>query len=56
MLTKENPRKAYLQENGRYSVYYRRRDGYRKVIVEITNDKTVVVSFMDTPEIPKIRL
>ncbi len=56
MIRKENPRKIYLQVNGRYSAYYRKKDGYRKLIISIENNNVIVVSFMDPPEIPKIRL
>ena len=56
MVNKENSRKTYLQENGRYVAYYRRKDGYRKVIVELEGEKATIVSFMDTPELPRIEL
>ena len=56
MVERENPRKAYLQQNGRYAAYYRRADGYRKLIIEIENTKAVIVSFMDPQEIPKINV
>lgn len=51
-----NPRKIYLQENGRYAAYYRKSDGYRKLIIELRDDKTIVVTFVDTNEIPKYKL
>ena len=56
MVEKERPRKAYLQQNGRYAVFYRRVDGYRKIILDIEETKTIIVSFMDTPEIPKYKI
>lgn len=56
MIEGENPRKVYLQENERYAAYYRRSDGYRKLIIEIRNDKTIVVTFVDISEIPKYKL
>lgn len=56
MVEKETPRKVYLQENERYAAYYRKSDGYRKLIIEIRNDKTVVVTFVDISEIPKYKL
>ncbi len=55
MLKRENPRKIFLQKNGRYASYYRKSDGYRKLILEIEDSKIIIVSFMDPPEIPKIR-
>ncbi|MBI2134017.1 hypothetical protein HYU11_05015 [Candidatus Woesearchaeota archaeon] len=56
MLLKENARKTYLQENLRYSAYFRRPDGYRKLIIELNRNKAVIVTFADTDELPKIRL
>lgn len=56
MLEKEVPRKAYLQKNGRYAVYFRRTDGYRKLVVEVEDNKLTIVTFIDTLEIPKVRL
>lgn len=56
MLEKEVPRKIYLQRNGRYASYYRKPDGYRKLILDIEDKKIIIVTFTDPPEIPKIRL
>ena len=56
MILKENPRKTYLQENFRYSAYFRRSDGFRRLIIELDNNKAVIVTFTDTHELPKIRL
>lgn len=53
-LTKETPRKIYLQENGRYCVYYRKKRGYRKIIISIEETKIVVVSYMDPPKLPRV--
>ncbi|MBU0535806.1 MAG: hypothetical protein KKE20_02490 [Nanoarchaeota archaeon] len=52
---KDNPRRCYLQENGRYSLYYRKTEGYLKVIIELENDNAVIVSFMNVIELPKIK-
>lgn len=56
MLEKEVPRKIYLQSNGRYAAYYRKSDGYRKLILEAEESKITIVTFMDTLELPKVRL
>ncbi len=53
---RETPRKAYLQANGRYSAYYRKEEGYRKLIFDIKTQKTIIVTFIDVPELPKISL
>lgn len=56
MIERETPRKIYLQHNGRYALYYRKSDGYRKLILEIEMNKVTVVTFADPLEIPKIDL
>jgi hypothetical protein len=56
MVKRETPRKVYLQENKRYAAYYRKSDGYRKLIIEIRDSKTIVVTFVDMSEIPKYKL
>ena len=56
MLEKEVPRKIYLQNNGRYASYFRKSDGYRKLILEIEDNIIIIVTFIDTPEIPKVKL
>lgn len=56
MLLKETPRKAYLQENQRYAAYYRKSDGYRKLILELREDKSIIVTFIDVTEIPKYNI
>jgi len=53
---RETPRKAFLQANGRYSAYYRREDGYRKLIFDIGNQTVTIVTFIDVKELPKINL
>lgn len=55
-IKRETPRKVYLQENGRYAAYYRKRDGYRKIVLEKENGTVAVVTFMDETEIPHYRL
>ena len=56
IIERENPRKIYLQENQRYALYYRKSDGYRKIIIELEKENAVIVSFMDLFEIPRIKL
>jgi len=56
MLTKETPRKIYLQANGRFSPYYRRSDGYRRLIIDIDKDKVTIVTFTDPDVLPKVHL
>ena len=52
-IQKESPRRIFLQENRRYALYYRKREGYLKLILEIEKNKAVIVSFMNTLETPR---
>ncbi len=54
-LTKEKPRKIYLQENKRYALYYRKKEGYLKLIIEIDDKRLTIVSFMIVTELPRIQ-
>ena len=56
MIDKESPRKIYLQKNGRYAIYYRKSDGYRKLIIALGVDKLTIVTFMDLPELPRVKI
>ncbi len=56
LVRKETPRKAYLQENGNYAAYYRTPDGYRKLIITNEKEKITIVTFMDPPELPRVKL
>lgn len=53
MVAKETPRKVFLQDNGRYAVFFRKADGYRKLILEVKEKIITIVSFWDMLEIPK---
>ncbi len=56
MVEKETPRKVYIQENERYAAYYRKSDSYRKLVIEIRDDRTIVVTFVDLAVIPRYKL
>jgi mRNA-degrading endonuclease RelE of RelBE toxin-antitoxin system len=56
MILRENPNKVYLQENKRYAAFYRKSDGYRKLIIEIKDNKTTIVTFVDMDKIPNYKL
>jgi len=53
MVDKETPRKVYLQANGRYAAFFRKEDGFRKLILEVEEKIITIVSFWDMLEIPK---
>jgi len=54
-MLEERPRKVFEQENKRYAAFYRRTDGYRKLILSVESTKTVIVTFMDVQEIPRYK-
>ena len=56
MVARETPRKIYLQENGRYCAFYRKTDGYRKLILEFEENILSIVTFVDVVEIPNYKL
>ena len=56
MVEKERPKKIYLQANGRFSNYYRRSDGYRRLILEIEANRIAIVTFTDPDELPRVSL
>ena len=56
MVEKETPRRFYLQRNGRYAGYYRKSDGYRKLVLEIEQKGILIITFMDVLEIPRVNI
>jgi mRNA-degrading endonuclease RelE of RelBE toxin-antitoxin system len=56
MVERESARVVYLQQNGRYSAHFRRSDGYRRLVLEVEDEKITIVTFTDPPELPKLRL
>ena len=56
ILRRETPRKVYLQKNERYATYYRKSDGFRKLILDIKDKSITIITFIDVLEIPKITL
>lgn len=53
ILRRETPRKIYLQNNGRYATYYRKSDGFRKLILDIKDKNLMIITFIDVLEIPR---
>jgi hypothetical protein len=53
MIKKETPRRVNLQINGRYGAYYRKSDGFRKLILKIEEKKIIIITFMNMKEILK---
>ncbi len=54
-LKKENPVLIGLQKNGRYAFFYKRKDHYLRLIVDIKDNRVEVVTFINTDYLPNIK-
>lgn len=54
-LLKENPVGVGLQRNGRYAVFYRRKFGYMRLILEVKETKIEIITFINTDNIPNLK-
>lgn len=55
ILTRENPRGIGLQQNGRYASFFRRKEGFLRIIFEIKKDRLEIITFINTDYIPNLR-
>ena len=54
-ITKEKPRCVGLQKNGRYAVYFRRSEGFQKIIFEAKPYELEIITFMNTDTFPNLK-
>src|SRR3989338_316655 len=54
-LLHESPAGVGLQANGRYAVFYKRKYGFLRIIVEIKNSKLEITTFLNTDSIPNLK-
>ena len=54
-LLKENPRGVGLQRNGRYAAFFRRKEGFLRIIFEVKTDKLEIITFINTDSIPNLK-
>ena len=54
-LLHETPAGIGLQANGRYAVFYRRKYGFIRIILEIKEFKLEITTFLNTDCVPNIR-
>src|SRR3990167_8110962 len=53
-LTRENPRGVGLQRNGRYAAFFRRKEGFLRIIFELKNDQLEIITFINTDYVPNL--
>ena len=51
---KENPRRVFLQWNGRYAAYYRCKQDFQKIIMDIISEDAIIITFMNVAVLPDI--
>ena len=55
IIIKENPRGIGLQKNGRYSAFYKRKEGFMRIILEIKYPKLEIITFTITDYMPNLK-
>ena len=55
IIIKENPQGVGLQRNGRYAVFYKRKEGYTKLICEIKRKHLEIITFINTDNMPNLK-
>lgn len=55
MIGEENPRGVGLQKNGRYAIFYKRKEGFTKLICEIKRDYFEIITFINTDNMPNLK-
>ena len=54
ILLKEKPVLIGLQKNNRYAAFFKRKEGYLRIIFEIKENKLEIITFYITEVLPKI--
>ena len=54
ILTKETPRGVGLQKNGRYAAFFRKKEGYIRIILELKEDRLEIITFINTDTMPNL--
>jgi hypothetical protein len=54
-LTKEIPALFGLQRNGNYSVYFKRKEYYLKIVLTIKKSKIEIITYLNTNTLPVVR-
>jgi hypothetical protein len=51
----EKPEGVGLQRNGRYSAFYKRKWGYLKIIIHVTEQKIEIITFINVEKMPNLK-
>ena len=54
-ITSENSRGVGLQYNGRYAAFYRRTEGFLRIIIEKKWDKLEIITFTNPESMPNLK-
>ncbi len=54
-LTKENPRGVGLQRNGRFAAFFRRKEGFIRIIFEIKHLNLEIITFTNPDYMPNLK-
>ncbi len=55
-LTKEIPHGIGFQRNGRYATFFKKKEGYLKIILELKSDNRLeIVTYMNTDTMPNLK-
>ena len=55
ILSRENPRGVGLQRNGRYAAFFRRKEGYLRIIFEVKKDRVEIITYINTDHMPNLK-
>ncbi len=54
ILVKEKPASVGIQQNGRYAAFYRRKEGYLRMVLAIHQTHIEIITFFATDNLPNI--
>lgn len=54
-LLAENPRGIGLQKNGRHAVFYKRKEGFMKIIIEKKQNRLEIITFINVDAMPNLK-
>jgi len=55
ILVGEKTKGVGLQKNGRYAVFFRRKEGFIRLILEVKKKRLEIITFMNTDTMPNLK-